>query len=93
MSTLRTLALFSLIAISASSIAPTTSFAQQRRCPAGESGCNLSNFGDKVQERSRQGVKDVNDASGPVDKAKAAGKTVKDCLQCATDAVKKGFNQ
>lgn len=66
---------------------PTVSVAAQR-CPAGSSGCNIDNAAERIQDRVKQGRDDVRNASGPIDKAKAAGATVRDCLQCGTDAVR-----
>jgi len=38
----------------------------------------------KIKDRINQGKKDVWDAKGPINKAKAAGKMVQDCADCGT---------
>ena len=60
------------------------------RCPAGDSGCTIYNATDRMQDRVDQGKKDVQNADSPLDKVKEIGKTVRDCLNCGMDAVKRG---
>lgn len=58
------------------------------RCPAGDSGCNIYNAPENIQERVKQGRRDVRDADNPLDKVNEVGKTLRDCMNCAMDAVK-----
>ncbi|MDO8373905.1 MAG: hypothetical protein Q7T39_18435 [Polaromonas sp.] len=58
------------------------------RCPANDMGCTQDNYEQKVKERVEQGKKDVQEASGPVNKVKAVGSTVKDCTDCGMKVIK-----
>lgn len=58
------------------------------RCPANDMGCTQDNYEQKVKERIEQGKQDVKDASGPVEKVKAVGSTVKDCTDCGMKVIK-----
>lgn len=65
-----------------------------KRCPANDMGCTSDNYEEKYKERIEKGKEDVRNASGPVEKAKAVGNTVKDCADCGmkviTDAISGG---
>ncbi|MGQ2980288.1 MAG: hypothetical protein ACT6Q9_11405 [Polaromonas sp.] len=58
------------------------------RCPAGDMGCTQEDYEQKVKDRVEQGKKDVKEASGPIEKVKAVGNTVKDCADCGMKVIK-----
>jgi hypothetical protein len=76
-----------LIVVSLLLVSPATA---QTRCPAGDSGCNLGNAADRIQERVDQGRRDVQDAGTMRERVDAVQDTLKDCLNCGMDAVKGG---
>lgn len=59
-----------------------------KRCPANDMGCTPDNYEEKYKERIEQGKEDVRNASGPVEKAKAVGNTIKDCADCGMKVIK-----
>ena len=72
-----------------------------KRCPAGDSGCTMDNVWDKEREIVNGGATDFftdeetfqHDNKSAVGRAKRAGGIARDCVQCATDAVKDGFDR
>lgn len=62
---------------------PLTALAQ-KRCPANDMGCTSENMESKVKERIDQGKREVREAApNPIKAAQAAGRTVRDCADCA----------
>lgn len=59
-----------------------------KRCPANDMGCTEDNYEQKVKERVEQGKQDVSNASGPSNKAKAVGNTIRDCTDCGMKVLK-----
>lgn len=59
-----------------------------KRCPADDMGCTQGNYEQKVKDRIEQGKKEVREARGPVKKANAAGRTVRDCADCGIKVIK-----
>ena len=57
------------------------------RCPADDMGCTQDNYERKITERIEQGKRDVYDASGPRNKAKAVGSTINDCADCGMKVI------
>lgn len=62
------------------------------RCPASDSNCTIYNAPDNIQDRVRQGRRDVEEAESPLDKVREVSKTVRDCVNCGMDAVKGAVN-
>lgn len=57
----------------------------QKRCPANDMGCTSDNMQKKVTDRIDQGKKEVREAApNPIKAAQAAGRTARDCADCAT---------
>ena len=74
-----------------SASAPASSAAPQR-CPAGESGCTVDTAPAKILNRAVEGAKAVilnSNGEGRVEEVK---KTLKDCGECGTDAIKSGMD-
>lgn len=70
------------------------------RCPAGDSGCTMSNWEGKMGQVLSSGTQDyANDSStyetgisSVFDRVKNVGSIVKDCAECGTDALLDGIN-
>lgn len=71
-------------------LSSTTAFAA--RCPANDMGCTSDDYEQKIKDRIEEGKQDVREASGPVEKAKAVGRTVKDCTDCGMKVFKDSIN-
>ena len=63
------------------------------RCPASSSGCNIDNGAEKIRERVNEGAQNVMQDTNPSGRLDEIKSTVKECLQCGTDAIKDGFNK
>jgi hypothetical protein len=57
------------------------------RCPADNMGCTSENYEQKYKERIQQGKDEVRQSRGPVEAAKAVGRTVRDCADCGTKVI------
>lgn len=68
-------------------LSSTSTFAASR-CPANDMGCTNDNYEQKVKDRVEEGKTEVREASGPVEKAKAAGRVVRDCTDCGMKVIK-----
>jgi hypothetical protein len=66
----------------------STSAMAAKRCPADDMGCTADNYEQKVKDRVAEGKKEVREASGPAAKARAAGRTVRDCTDCGMKVIK-----
>lgn len=60
----------------------------QSRCPAGESGCTTDNAASKIQERTREGARNVMRNENPRGRAREVYETARDCVNCGMDAVR-----
>ena len=65
----------------------------QARCPAGTSGCTVETAPQAIQDRAVEGARRVITNPDGVGRAREAGKTVRDCLNCGMDAVRDGANR
>lgn len=65
----------------------------QERCPAGSSGCTIDNAGDRIGDRVREGVDAVSEADTARERAREAGDTVRDCVDCGMDAIGGAFDR
>ncbi len=66
---------------------PSSYAIAEGRCPANDMGCTKDDYEQKVKDRIDEGKKEVREASGPVEKAKAAGRTVRDCTDCGMKVI------
>lgn len=89
------------IFITAFSLCFSTVAFTQNRCPAGSSGCTMNNVEAREKEIVNGGAKDYFSSSSTyesgtesvTERVKGAAGILKDCLNCAMDAVKDGMNQ
>lgn len=58
------------------------------RCPAGESGCTIFNAPERIRERTNEGAREVLEADSMRDRVDAVKRTLKDCQECAMDAIR-----
>jgi hypothetical protein len=63
------------------------------RCPAGSSGCTVDNAGERIQERVRQGARDVMNERGVGGRGREIKRTLRDCVDCGTDAIREGVDR
>lgn len=69
-----------------------TAYAAER-CPAGESGCNVDNAPERIRERVNEGARKVWNNENPNGRVNEVRKTLKDCVDCAMEAVKGGTDK
>ena len=65
----------------------------QNRCPAGQSGCTIENAAERIQQRVNQGAQRVINNSNPQGRVNEVRRTLQDCLNCGTDAIREGMNR
>lgn len=73
----------------------------QSRCPAGISGCTMDNYQSRMSEIVSDGARDHFSSSSTYqsgveavrDRVQGAGEIVRDCLECATDALQNGMDR
>lgn len=73
----------------------------QSRCPAGNSGCTMENYGSRMNEIVNDGARDHFSSSSTYqrgveaarDRVQGAGRIVRECLECATDALQDGMDR
>ena len=63
------------------------------RCPAGNSGCTLDNAVETVRDRVKDGAEKTIKNPNERGRVREVKDTVKDCLQCASDAIKNGVDK
>ena len=66
---------------------------EQKRCPAGETGCTLENAHQRIKERVDDGARSVLRNDNPNGRVREVKKTLDYCVQCGFDAINDGADR